>query len=155
MRWLTSDKRRDTSDELQPFSANLIGGVRQILFALPGRQGLNPFAPESVQIVAGLVGIVNMRADVQNRPTQLLRYVSGQQARKRPPRPLDFYRPVLGFCSLKPGDYLRNSPISAEIHLFFYKREVKTSLVPLVSSFIYNLSLGNLVHKGATLGFGF
>ena len=60
----TSCRMRNTRYQHQPLGPNLIGGVRQVLLALPCAEGLNRLARKSMQIVAGLVGIVNMRTDI-------------------------------------------------------------------------------------------
>jgi len=107
---------RNTGYQHQPLGPNLIRGIRQVLLAFPRAEGLNRFARKGMQIVAGLVGIVDVRAHVQNRPTGAFRYVSHQHRPKRPPRPLDHNRLFAAGGTVKPSEYLLNDPVAPKLH---------------------------------------
>jgi hypothetical protein len=69
-----------------------------------------------MQIIAGLVSIVDMWAHIQNRPRGTLRYESNQHRPERPPRPLDFDHLFSIGGTFKPSEYLLNGTIAPKLH---------------------------------------
>src|SRR4030042_746499 len=107
---------RDSRYQHQPLGTNLIGSIRQVLLALPGAKRLDPFARKGMQIVGSLVGVVDMRTYIQNRPTGAFRYVNHQHRPKRPPRPLDSDRLFAAGGTFKPSEYPLHGPVAPKLH---------------------------------------
>ncbi len=100
----------------QALGSDFVGGIGPAVLPFPDSKGLSRPAAEDLEIIAGVIGVVDVRGDKQDRPFQFILKMDSQQTRKRPPRPVDRQRRIDRFASAQPVNDLRNDLIFMQIH---------------------------------------
>ena len=83
-------------------------------------------AREGLQVVGGLVRVINMGTHEQDGPAELPGDITDQHRSERSPRPLDVDDPAAG-GALKPSDDLLNRLVPPEVHTRIVRQSQPTN----------------------------